>query len=315
MRFHEFITEQHVYRVDSKRIPDFNKNLKTYYHNADYTISGRQWFPQSKGKIKGIYAQDKLFTALYATGPSSGENSTRYVATYNTKPPTVYFDKKDIPRLKQNRSYITVFDANRFKRLPSGEWFSSNPGKPVKQNPIQDPFEYIKSVGWKVEIVDDLKPILKDIQQRAEKEGIKYGAEGMGFSKDINEDMDLEPLYHASLRIFEPEIMSQGLKPGGDTRLFSWSQSEYVYLTPDPNLAKSFVDPSVIEPKPEYEQDLLRMMEQGGVLFIIDQNKLDKSKLYPDPHWTPDPDVGDDSYAYKGIVSPKFIIGRKYFDI
>lgn len=131
----------------------------------------------------------------------------------------------------------------------------------------------------------------------------------------IKESVDLEPLYHASLRIFEPEIMAHGLRPGGDTRLFAWSEPGYVYLTPDPDLAKSFIDPSVVEPKPEHEDEVLRLMEQGGVLFVIDQNRLDQSRLHPDPHWSADPDRGDDSYAYKGTIPPGSIISRKYFDI
>ena len=130
-----------------------------------------------------------------------------------------------------------------------------------------------------------------------------------------HELVDLEPLYHASLRVFEPEIMAQGLRPGGDTRLFAWSEPRYVYLTPDANMARSFVDPSVVEPDPEHEEAVLRMMEQGGVLFTIDQNQLDPKRLHADPHWNVDLDLGNDSYVYQGTIPPRAIIGRRYFEI
>ena len=187
---HALTEDQFVYRIDSKRIPDFSKDMKTYYHNADYTMSGRTWFPQAKGKSQGVYAQDRLFTALYATGGSSGRSPTRYVATYNTQPPTVYFNRADADRLKNNRSYLTVFDARNFRRLPSGEWFSDDPGRPVQQKLITDPFQYIQDTGWRVEIVDDLRPVLKRIQDLAKTKNIKYGAEGMGYER-ITEDQDL----------------------------------------------------------------------------------------------------------------------------
>ena len=185
MRIHEIITEgadRYVYRVDSKKIPDFGQDMKTYYHNKDYSVSGRDDFEGSVGQMKGIYAKDRLFTALYATGPSSGPNKTRYVAIYGPGKPTVWFDRKDEARLKNNRAYLTVFNAQNFKELPSGEFFSSNPGKPVKQQDITDPFRYIRQQGWTIKIVDNLEKVLKKVQAIADQpeHEIQYGAEGMG---------------------------------------------------------------------------------------------------------------------------------------
>ena len=183
MRIREFIledAERYVYRIDSKKISDFEKNMKTYYHNKDFTVSGRDDFEGSVGKIKGIYAKDKLFTALYATGASSGPKKTRYVAVYGPGDPTVWFDRKDVSKLKNNRAYLTAFDAKNFKKLPSGEFFSSNPGKPVKQQEISDPFRYIKQQGWTIKIVDNLEKVLKNVQAMADQKKIQYGAEGMG---------------------------------------------------------------------------------------------------------------------------------------
>ena len=171
----------YVYRIDSEHIPDFESDLKTYYHNKDFSVSGRSDFKGSVGAVKGVYAADKLFTALYATGTSEGGKRTRYVAIYGPSTPTVYFDRKDISSLKNNQSYLTVFDAKNFRKLPSGEYFSENPGKPIKQVKITDPFSYIKSQGWRIRLVDDLEKVLKQVQNLAKQHKIRYGAEGLGY--------------------------------------------------------------------------------------------------------------------------------------
>ena len=183
MRIREIILEgadRYVYRIDSTKIPDFEQNMKTYYHNKDFTVSGRDDFEGSVGQLTGIYAKDRLFTALYATGASSGPKKTRYVAVYGPGDPTVWFDRKDVPKQKTNKAYLTVFDAKNFKQLPSGEFFSSNPGKPVKQQVITDPFRYIRQQGWTIKIVDNLEKVLKKVQSMADQKKIQYGAEGMG---------------------------------------------------------------------------------------------------------------------------------------
>ncbi len=170
-----------VYRVDKTKIPNFDKNLKTYYHNDDWSMSGSEW-EGATGSAKGLYAHpDKLFVALYAAGTPE---TNRYVATYNTSPPMVYFDKKDVPKFKDTKSYLTAFDASTFKKVPSGEVFSDMPGKPVHQIEITDPFKFIKQQGWGIKLVDDLPAKLKEIKKVAKEKNIKYGAEGM--------DMDLK---------------------------------------------------------------------------------------------------------------------------
>ena len=170
-------------------------------------------------------------------------------------------------------------------------------------------YDWVKSKGYRIRRSNSQTRAGAEFWNK-NRPGENVWEQGVG-----TQGVDLEPLYHASLRAFESEIMSQGLRPGGDTRLFAWSESSYVYLTPDPGVAKSFVDPSVIEPDPKHEETVLRLMEQGGVLFTIDQNQLDPGRLHADPHWYSDPDSGNDSYVYSGTVPPKAIVGRKYFDI
>lgn len=169
-----------VYRIDSELIKNFEDSLKTYYHNDDFTISGRDDFPESTGSIKGVYTHNRLFTALYATGGSEGSRQkTRYVAQYSPGKPTVWFDSDDIDRIKKNKSWLTVFNGNNFVKLPSGEYFSDHPGKPIKQIEINNPLPYIKDRGWQIKIVNNLKPILDKLKKLAKNNNIKYGAEGI----------------------------------------------------------------------------------------------------------------------------------------
>lgn len=190
MRAQEFLVEAsagYVTRIDSQPIGDFAKNMQTYYHTDDFSQSG-QFAPGSKipkkytGKMTGVYAGDPLFTALYATGNAS---QTRYVAKYGPGQPIVYFDRKDLPKIRSRRTYLTVFDAGRFKKLPTGEYFSNNPGQPVKpQEEIADPFQYIKDQGWEIRVVDDLPAVLKKLQTAK----VRYGSEGMDLQESTKEN-------------------------------------------------------------------------------------------------------------------------------
>ena len=188
MRIQEIITEsvnKVVYRVDSKPIEDFS-NLNPYKHTDDWSQSGLDTGDDSYWKEKNITPKtsrglfafgDKKRTALYATGNA---NQTRYVEYTENGKSYVFFDKKDVPILSKRKTYLTTFDAKNFKQVPSGEFFSTNPGKPVKQETITDPFAYIRQQGWNIVEVDDLKAVLKDaIQKKEEGKILRYGAEGM----------------------------------------------------------------------------------------------------------------------------------------
>lgn len=178
-----------VTRIDSKPINDFAQNMQTYYHSKDFSMSGQ--FPKDakipkeySGKMTGVYAGDPLFTAPYATGNA---NQTRYVAQYGPGQPILYFDRKDIPAMRNRRTYLTVFDASRFAKLPTGEYFSSDPGDPLKQQEITDPLQHIQDQGWTVRVVDDLSAVLAKIKKAAaQDQSVKYGAEGMNESMQEN---------------------------------------------------------------------------------------------------------------------------------
>lgn len=200
--------EHYVYRVDSQKIPDFAQNMRTYYHTDDFSTSG-QFAKDSEipkeytGRITGIFAGTKLFTALYATGNA---DQTRFVAQYSPGQPTVYFDRQDVPRLKANRSYLTVFDARRFEELPTGEWFSSDPGHPIQQQVISDPFDYITRAGWRIQQVDDLPAMLRKLKAA----GVDYGAEGID-----EEEYDAESLNEELIREKVKETLRTWFKRKG----------------------------------------------------------------------------------------------------
>ena len=128
-------------------------------------------------------------------------------------------------------------------------------------------------------------------------------------------DYEREPLYHATLKAFEPSIMKSGLLPGGNLRMFDWSDGKYVYLSNYPDIARDFIDPGVIEPNKEHEEQILELMKQGGVILKIDQNKLNRNLLTADPHFSTDADDGAETYIYSGVIPPSAIIGKEYFSI
>jgi hypothetical protein len=178
-----------VTRIDSKPVTDFASGLKAYKHTDDWSQSGLDTGDDSYWKnknlktntTKGLFAGDPRRTALYATGNA---HETRYVEFTQNGQSVVYFDQKDLPAMRSRKTYLTVFDASDFRQLPTGEWFSENPGKPIKQVPIGDPFKYIASQGWIVSVTDDLDKVFKQVKNMHKAGKIaQYGAEGMNESK------------------------------------------------------------------------------------------------------------------------------------
>jgi GNAT superfamily N-acetyltransferase len=134
--------------------------------------------------MKGLYAGEPHRTSLYASGNAS---KTRFLELNDPKTgqPVVYFDKKDIPRIRNTKTYVSVFDASRFKKLPTGEYFSENPGKPLKQEEITDPFKYMTNNGWVVRVTDDIQKEFKKAQQLHKAGKIDhYGGENLTEAAD-----------------------------------------------------------------------------------------------------------------------------------
>jgi len=160
----EAVSPKYVTRVDMTPITDFESGMKTYYGTDDWHESGLEKKDNFTQEMKGLYAGEPHRTALYASGNAS---KTRFLELNDPKTgqPVVYFDKKDIPRIRNTKTYVSVFDASRFKKLPTGEYFSENPGKPLKQEEITDPFKYMTNNGWVVRVTDDIQKEFKKAQQ------------------------------------------------------------------------------------------------------------------------------------------------------
>ena len=194
-----------VTRIDSKPVTDFVSGLKAYKHTDDWSQSGLDTGDDSYWKnknlktntTKGLFAGDPRRTALYATGNA---HETRYVEFTQNGQPIVYFDQKDLPAMRSRKTYLTVFDAGDFRQLPTGEWFSENPSKPIKQMPIGDPFKYIASQGWIVRVTDDLDKVFKQVKNMHKAGKIAhYGAEGMNESKQGVTENELEEDWKSAL--------------------------------------------------------------------------------------------------------------------
>lgn len=126
----------------------------------------------------------------------------------------------------------------------------------------------------------------------------------------LNENLRARPLYHATLKAFETSIMQQGLIPGCRLRMFDWCDKQHVFLALNPDIAMDFINPSVIEPAPEHEQEILELMKQGGVLLEIDQTQLDQKLLFIDQE-----DEDGETFAYRGRIPPSAITPRIHFDL
>jgi hypothetical protein len=203
---------QTVTRIDSQEIKDFGSNLKNYKHTDDWSQSGidtgddSYWQKKNlkTNATKGLFAGDPHRTALYATGNA---HETRYVEFTRNGQPVVYFDQKDLPKMRGRKTYLTVFDAANFRKLPTGEYFSENPGTPLKQTEISDPFQYIASQGWIVRVTHNLNKVFNQVQSMHKTGKIQqYGAEGMaeGINQDVAEGY-LEELTNTSLKIKQPK--------------------------------------------------------------------------------------------------------------
>jgi hypothetical protein len=196
-----------VTRIDSKPVTDFASGLKAYKHTDNWSQSGLDTGDDSYWKnknlktntTKGLFAGDPRRTALYATGNA---HETRYVEFTQNGQPIVYFDQKDLPAMRSRKTYLTVFDASDFRQLPTGEWFSENPGKPIKQVSIGDPFKYIASQGWIVRVTDDLDKVFKQVKNMHKAGKIaQYGAEGMNESQQgVAEGKEKNHWYDAGVK-------------------------------------------------------------------------------------------------------------------
>jgi pyrimidine deaminase RibD-like protein/biotin carboxyl carrier protein len=268
-----------VTRIDSQQIKDFGSDLKNYKHTDDWSQSGidtgddSYWQKKNlkTNTTKGLFAGDPHRTALYATGNA---HETRYVEFTQNGQPVVYFDQKDLPKMRGRKTYLTVFDAANFKKLPTGEYFSENPGTPLEQTSITDPFQYIADQGWIVRVTDDLNKVFKQVQSMHKNGKIQYyGAEGMnesmqqGVVEGLDEAVTDNYLYHAT-------------QPGGMMRILRSGEIKASYRPQEATKAKTQYPTVSTTRSKQYAEsddfvDFLHLTNEGNSVIII----FDKSKI------------------------------------
>lgn len=183
-----------VFRSDDKPLPaDAEKRLRTYTGSSMAsgqnltTVSGAysptKAPPKGQTKSKGLYAlRNPRDTAFYA---GIKRNEPRAADTSGV----LYRPKgtKDIP------TTISAYRRSNFRRLPSGEMFSSHPGKPVGSITIQNPKLFRKSTFRKEKGVQDVE---KTANKLARKDKLA-GAEGVNIEQFIKEEKD-DVWYHGA---------------------------------------------------------------------------------------------------------------------
>ncbi len=70
----------------------------------------------------------------------------------------IVIDKKYENEVKNARPILSTWSKkNKFKKLPSYEKFSTDPGKPTSRKIIKDPIKYLTDNGYEIKFVDSLK--------------------------------------------------------------------------------------------------------------------------------------------------------------
>jgi len=110
-----------------------------------------------------------------------------------------------------------------------------------------------------------------------------------------------EMLYHGTFLAYLPNIKKFGLNPFIAKQNFDWSEKGVLYLSTDPELAKSFVEVSENEEIPEeYFHEIISI----GVKV----SDLDLTKLEKDNNMQYEKDSEDKSFIYRGIIPYQFLI-------
>jgi hypothetical protein len=168
-------TNDKVYRLDNKKIDNFNLDLKTYEHTNDWTISGV--IPHDQKPKKGFRKSTGLFAGdLFAIAPYASPRGTRFLKYEKT----IVFDKKDENDILLHKPILTTFNKKDFEELKfSKEFFAHKKNNKdkieiIKQEKIKNSIEFMKKQGYTVSFVDDLKME----KERLEKEGFQVDHEG-----------------------------------------------------------------------------------------------------------------------------------------
>jgi len=174
------ILKKYVVRIDSQKIENFSSNLKSYYRNSDWTTIGSydgNKSPEGFKKVQGLFADDAHFNAIYAAGDPY-DNQYVTFEDPKTKKSVVVFSKENETKIKNYKSYVSVFEKKGFKKLPSGEYFSKKPSKPIDQIEITNPVKYMQDQGWIVQFVDDIHETIKELNEN----NLEWNGENIEYS-------------------------------------------------------------------------------------------------------------------------------------
>lgn len=164
---------KYVYRIDSKKITNFGKKLNKYRHTPNWKISqiksknnDNWWNKQDLNyeTSQGLFAGSLKYVAPYATG-NAGQ--TCFITYQNNGKDYVVFDQRQREEYKNRQTYLSVFDAKDFQKTASNEYFSANPGKPIEQIPINDPFEFIRKQGLRIKFVPNINEFFENYKDKS----------------------------------------------------------------------------------------------------------------------------------------------------
>ena len=141
-----------VYRVDTREIPDFSKNMKTYASKKDGTESGifakPEDIPSDWVTKTGIYGTtNKAQTVGYAF-----PRDTKNVTLERPGKTTMVIDKK--PPEGHSPTLSTFEKTPDWETTAGKEVFTSSPKLPISQEKINNPIDFAKEQGVKVIVGD-----------------------------------------------------------------------------------------------------------------------------------------------------------------
>ena len=85
----------------------------------------------------------------------------------------IFFDQKDKEEIENHVSYLSSFEKEKFEKLPSGEYFSRKPPKPLKQEIIENPIVLLKK-HYNVKFVKNLLSSKKELERK----NVNFNSEG-----------------------------------------------------------------------------------------------------------------------------------------
>ena len=163
--------DKYVYRLDDKRIKDFNKEMKTYGHNSDWTNS---YAKSAEEKLKKNYSETSgLFAGkIEKVAPYAAPRGLQFLKYRLEQKYYIVFNKEDEKKIKNHKTYLTQFDKKDFIELKESEQFfyikkneNEKEIKPISQKKINNPIKFMKKQGYEILFVDDLKQEIEGIKK------------------------------------------------------------------------------------------------------------------------------------------------------